>query len=186
MGVNITAIFPLNEFHETMSHVIDKIENQEYTSIKECYNTMLSEGFLEIPKALPQWYLNDEKVSQRPKLPTIHAALELSEGIVLRFRNDGFEIWSVVRANLAIIEYPEILEKLISIHTEIAKDIGVNECWIMGDNNPIYHAFIRNKDFKSIASNTLQVVNTEELYQEIELEDEVNYTIKGYCKLTLL
>ncbi len=186
MGVNITAIFPLTEFHETINHVINKIENQKYASIKECYDTMVSKDFVEIPKAFPQWYLNDEKVLQKPILPTINAALKLAEGLVLRFRNDGFEIWSLVRANLAIIEYPEILEKLISIYTEIAKDIGINECWIMGDDNPIYHAFIQNKDFKLTASNTVQVSGIEELYQEIKIEDQLSYIIKGYHKLALL
>ncbi|MCH2193395.1 hypothetical protein [Kordia sp.] len=55
----------------------------------------------------------------------------------------------------------------------------------MGDDNPIYHTFIQNKDFKSVASQTLQAAGIEELYQEIEFDDECNYTIKGYCKLIL-
>ena len=148
---------------------------------------MVSEGFSEIPKALPQWYLNDEKVPQRPKLPTINAALELSEGIVLRFRNDGFEVWSVVRAFLAISECPKVLEKLMLVYTEIAIDIGVNECWIMGDDNPIYLAFIQNKDFKLTAKNTTQVTKVKELYQEItEGEYSPSYVIKGHYRLQIL
>jgi len=91
----------------------------------------------------------------------------------------------MIRAHLAISVEPEIAAKFKLMCTEIAKKTNVTECWIMGDDSPIYHAFIQKKDFKSVASQTQQAASIEELYQEIEFDDECNYTIKGYCKLIL-
>jgi hypothetical protein len=179
MGVNITAIFPKQLSQEKIHQLLDTIEKQEYSSIKTFYNTTLTEGFPEI-SSKAQWYLHDEKVSQTPKLPNIQAELALKEGLVLKIGDDGFALWSMIRAFLAISLHPKILEKFQELCLEIMNDLDIAECWILGDDNPIYHAFNQNKDFKLIATNNLQVKNIHDLYQELKAED--SYEIKGHYK----
>jgi hypothetical protein len=184
MGVNLTAIFPQQLSQEKIHQLLDTIEKQEYASIKTYYNTTLAEGFPDISSTVSQWYLHDQKVSQIPKLPDIQAELALKEGLVLKIGDDGFALWSMIRAFLAISLHPKILEKFQEICIEIMKDVNITECWILGDDNPIYHAFNQNKEFKLMATNNLQVNNIHDLYQELKPED--SYEIKGHYRLTRL
>ncbi|MEH0154760.1 hypothetical protein V6R21_11515 [Limibacter armeniacum] len=186
MGVNLIAIFPYTQLNEKLDELIGKIEKQEYYSIKEYYEATLSEGFPELPDFGSQWYLDDIKIRERPKLPDINAAIELSKGLVMRFGESGFEIWSLIRAFLAIKFYPKIGQKLCEVYKEIGNEFGANECWIMGDDNPIYHSFLKGQDFATIAREVSEKNELNELYREInEGEYAGSYEIKGYYKLKI-
>ncbi|WP_299674326.1 hypothetical protein [uncultured Dokdonia sp.] len=181
MGINITAIFPISQFNKRFDEIITKIENQEYSSIQAYYQTTLNEDFPDVGNHKPQWYLNDEKVTQRPQLPNIDAELALPEGLVLRFGNDGFEIWSVIRAFIAIKHHPKVAEKLIAIYKEIGRDVQINKCWIMGDWNPIYLSFRKGESYKSIE---LEDPRKESL-KSIYIENTDSYDIIGHYVLNI-
>ncbi|WP_299766832.1 hypothetical protein [uncultured Dokdonia sp.] len=176
MGINITAIFPISQFGKRFDKIIDKIENQEYPSIQAYYQTTLEEGFPDLGNHKPQWYLNDEKVTQRPQLPNLHAELSLPEGLVIRFRDNGFEIWSVIRAFIAIKHHPKVAQKLVAIYKEIGRDVQINECLVMGDWNPIYLSFRKGNPYKLIALKDPRKNSLEDIY----IEDTDSYDIIGH------
>lgn len=186
MGVNLTAIFPYTQLNKKRYELIEKIEKQEYHSINEYYEANLSEGFFEILNFGSQWYLDDIKINERPKLPNINAAIELSKGLVMRFGENGFEIWSIIRAILAIKSSPNIGQKLYDVYKEIGNEFGANECWIMGDDSPIYHSFLKGQDFVSIAKKVPEKNELNELYREIKEGKYTScYEIEGYYKLKI-
>lgn len=186
MGVNITAIFPISQFNNRYDKLIDKIENQEYSSIQAYYQTTLDEGFSDLGDLKLQWYLNDKKITQRPQLPNVNAELALPQGLVIRFREDGFEIWSLIKAHQAVKHNPRIGQKLIALYKEIGYDFQVNTCWIMGDDNPIYHSFIKNESYKLVKSEDSKKESLQDLYIEItEGEYAGCNDIKGHYALKI-
>lgn len=183
MGVNLVAIFPIGHFDKKIYCVLDKIRNQEYTTIQDYYKSTIFYGFPELSNLRLQWYLNDQKIKKQPKLPNSNATLELPEGLIITFRNDGIVIWSHIRASFIILEYPKIWESLKSVLLDIGKDIHTKECWIMGDNNAIYHMFLKNEDFKCAILSDLEVKTIEHLHN---IDHNLNtYNLEGHYKLNI-
>ena len=181
MGINITAIFPISQFEKRFDSIIDKIENQEYPSIQDYYQTILDEGFPDAGNHTPQWYLHDKEVNERPQLPNIDAELGLSGGLMLRFRNDGIEVWSVIRAFIAIKHHPIIAQKLVAVYKEIGRDLHLNECWVMGDWNPIYLSYRKGEAYQLVKSVDPSKDTLEDIY--VELND--SYDIIGHYVLKI-
>lgn len=186
MGIDITAIFPISKYEKQYDKLIDKIENQEYSSIHDYYQTTLDEGFPDLGNHQPQWYVHDKKVAQRPQLPNIDAELALPQGLIIRFREDGFEIWSLIRAYLAVKHNPIIGQKLVTLCKEIGNDFQANECWIMGDWNPIHLSFIKGEPYKLVKAKDPKKESLQDLYMEItEGEYAGSYDIKGHYTLKI-
>lgn len=184
MGINIVAIFPVDQFE--VATFIHKIEEKKYSSIKEYYNTVLANGFPEFTIQNLQWYIDDEKTTtQKPTIINNKSSVRLPEGLVIRFKKYGIEVWSPIRANLAIKTNPEICKKLLVIYKELGKDFISNQCWIMGDDNPIYHSFSENENFKLFEEKSAQVEKLEDLYKKVTVDNYTSYEIKGHYILTL-
>lgn len=186
MGVNLTAVFPNTILSEKLDKVIRKIEGNEFNSINEYYKTTLTSGFPKPSDFKTLWYLNDMEINERPNLPNINAAIQLSNGLVLRFGNYGFEIWSLIRAFSALIHYPQIGKKLCEVYKEIGNEFGANECFIMGDNNPIYFSFLNNDNFVIDLNANQEKNELNKIYREIKHgEYKGSYVIEGYYRLNL-
>jgi predicted glycosyltransferase len=56
MGVNLVAIFPIGHFDKKIYCVLDKIRNQEYTTIQDYYKSTIFYGFPELSNLRLQWY----------------------------------------------------------------------------------------------------------------------------------
>ena len=185
MGINIIAIFPIGHDQEEVRSVVEKLEQQAFPSIQKYSQSLLANGFSEFPLPL-QWTIDDTSVESRPELPSLAANLELPSGIILRFREDSIALWSSVRAFLAVSVTPEIGEAFLEICQEIGKALQIKECWIMGDDNPIYHAFHQHQDFKRVAESDLQQPTLQDIYHEITKGEFTGcYEIKGHYRLQI-
>jgi hypothetical protein len=188
MGVNLTAIYLTNTFERGFHSLISSIENREYVPLKAFYKSIIVNDYIVWNDFKPQWYSNDKKVNIRPKLPNINSAIEVPEGFVLRFRNDGFEVWSTISVQ-TFINQPEVIEKAISIYHKIGKDFNAEECWIMGDNNPIlfsFREFSKNTNFRIVAKNDIEKNELKDIYSQIKEGDYAGcYEVKGHYKLKI-
>lgn len=189
MGVNLTAIFLIDENDKQIDSFLDKLESRDYSLFQDFYNMIISDGAKAWNNIEPQWYTNDEKVNKRPKLPDVNSVIELPGGILMTFRKDGIEICTGIRARMAISSHPEIAEKAISMYKNIGKNLNVNECWIMGDDNPVCLSFRRyseNTDFRLVSKSDTQKNDLKNIYSEItEGEYEGCYEITGHLKMKI-
>lgn len=182
MGVNLTAIYLNKEFDGNFEFLLNRIEKGNYKPIDK-FNKEINTSKVEpFAKSQIQWYLNDERIDYRPELPDINSSLQLPEGIVMRFREDGFEVWLVHRAIIAIQDFNVAV---LNLFKQIKKDFYADECWVMGDDNPICHSFRNNNsNFKEIENDGQLKYELEELYSKInEGRYKGCYEIIGYIKL---
>ena len=177
MGINITAIFPIDSFNASHLEVIKQLEQQQFKIVEEYYQAVLKDGFIDFRKGNVKWFYDDKKIDTRPpSIPDINVALELPEGLVFRFRNNCFEIYSVIRAFQFLKYYPNTQLELLALYKEIGTALGAKNCWIMGDHEPLYHRFIRDKEFHFNDQDIVRKQNLGDLY----IEHEDTYDINGY------
>ncbi|RTQ48223.1 hypothetical protein EJV47_17500 [Hymenobacter gummosus] len=182
MGVNIVALFPLFAFSAETLRTIEQVERSEFAAAAALATAMQAEGFATGSRPV-QWYDKRKPTAEaalpgRPMLPDINMELLLpGPNLNLCFRADAFAIWSVMRARLVLGNRPESRARLLDVYREIGRGFGAAECWIMGDDNPIYHAFERNQDYSAVAG--------EEKFSLAELYPDPALEVEGFYRLPL-
>lgn len=187
MGINITAIIPVEDYKDKLEHIIHKLENNGYQSIENHKQALYRNDFSE-DRYKPQWYLNDKMVDKHPPLPNHKpgTGIELPSGLVIRFFPKGIGIWSWVRAFLAMDIYPEVGESLLKVYQEIGQDLNAEYCLVMGDHNPVYHSFLKNEPYLELLDPKRQKSSLKDVHVDVYIEDfGESYDIKGYHLLKI-
>jgi hypothetical protein len=183
MGVNIVALFPWASFSADTLQTIGRVERNEFGAADALGAAMRAEGFAGPDGRPGQWY--DKRLPSasaalagHPPLPDVGVELLLpNPSLTLSFRADAFAVWSVMRAHLAIRHKPRSRARLLEVYRVLGRAFGATECWIMGDDNPIYHAFEQNQDYWAVPG--AEKFSLDELYPDPALG------VEGFYRLPL-